>query len=331
MIVLRLDPQFWGDVTGFLVQAERTGVRACVANPAYTFIVTSQFICTRPEMADGRVYWLRPVAPRGSTVLARLRQAVVTAGRMIAGRGAAPRRGRSLGGGRARRPGTRHGRTARLRALRLRPWAVTAVWVLGVIAAFACYLQLARTRAVNSDGAGQALQAWDMLHGNLLLHGWSLGDVSYYTTELPQYMLVELVRGLNAGRRARGRGHDLHARDAAGRVAGQGQFHRASGPRARAHRGRHHARAAAGFRSEHPPLLTGPHRHVRAGDGGLADPGPCPPPLVCPGHRRGVPRLGDGRGHAGALHRGAAARGGMRDPRLPGRGRRAEAAGVAVV
>ncbi len=80
MIVLRLDPQFWGDATGFLVQAERTGVRACVANPVYTFIVTSQFICTRPEMADGRVYWLRPAAPRGSTVLARLRQAVVTAG-----------------------------------------------------------------------------------------------------------------------------------------------------------------------------------------------------------------------------------------------------------
>jgi hypothetical protein len=68
-----------------------------------------------------------------------------------------------------------------------------------VIAAFVCYLQLARTRAVNSDGAGQALQAWDMLHGNLLLHGWLLGDVSYYTTELPQYMLVELLRGLNSG------------------------------------------------------------------------------------------------------------------------------------
>ena len=80
MIVLRLDPQFWGDATGFLVQAERTGVRACVANPAYTFIMTSQFICTRADIKDGQVYWLRPAAPPGSTVLARLRQAVVTAG-----------------------------------------------------------------------------------------------------------------------------------------------------------------------------------------------------------------------------------------------------------
>jgi hypothetical protein len=79
MIVLRLDHQSWGDATGFLVQAERTGVRACVENPVYTFIVTSQFICTRSDVADGRVYWLRPAAPRGSTVIVRLRQAVVTA------------------------------------------------------------------------------------------------------------------------------------------------------------------------------------------------------------------------------------------------------------
>jgi len=82
------------------------------------------------------------------------------------------------------------------RAFRLRPLAVTALWILGVIAAFACYLQLSRTRAVNSDGADQALQAWDMLHGNLLLRGWSLGDVSYYTPEVPQYALVEFGRGV---------------------------------------------------------------------------------------------------------------------------------------
>ena len=67
-----------------------------------------------------------------------------------------------------------------------------------MIVGFVCYLQLSRTRAVNSDGADQALQAWDMLHGNLLLRGWSLGDVSYYTTEVPQYALVEVLRGLNA-------------------------------------------------------------------------------------------------------------------------------------
>ncbi len=80
MIVLRFDHDSWPDVTGFLVLAERTGVRACVANPIWTVVVTSQFICTKPEIADGRVFWLTPVAPRGAAVITRLRQAVVTAG-----------------------------------------------------------------------------------------------------------------------------------------------------------------------------------------------------------------------------------------------------------
>jgi len=61
---------------------------------------------------------------------------------------------------------------------------------------FLAYLGESRTLPVNSDGAGNALQAWSMLHSNPLLHGWILTDVSFYTTELPQYMLVELARGL---------------------------------------------------------------------------------------------------------------------------------------
>jgi hypothetical protein len=61
---------------------------------------------------------------------------------------------------------------------------------------FFCYLRLSGTAANGSDGADQALQAWDMLHGNWLLRGWTIGDVSYYTTELPEYIVVELIRGL---------------------------------------------------------------------------------------------------------------------------------------
>jgi hypothetical protein len=75
---------------------------------------------------------------------------------------------------------------------------VAGAWLVGTGAAFAVYLRLAETRAVNSDGAAQALQAWDMLHGDPLLRGWTLSDVSFYTTELPQYALVELVSGLHA-------------------------------------------------------------------------------------------------------------------------------------
>jgi hypothetical protein len=80
MIVLRFNYLSWPDVTGFLVQAERTGVPACVANPASALVVTSQFICTRSDIAHGRVYWFTPVAPRGRAVIIRLRQAVVTVG-----------------------------------------------------------------------------------------------------------------------------------------------------------------------------------------------------------------------------------------------------------
>jgi hypothetical protein len=40
------------------------------------------------------------------------------------------------------------------------------------------------------------LQAQAMLRGNLMLRGWWTADVSFYTTELPEYMLVEMFRGL---------------------------------------------------------------------------------------------------------------------------------------
>ncbi|HEX9031943.1 MAG TPA: hypothetical protein VF834_08860 [Streptosporangiaceae bacterium] len=84
----------------------------------------------------------------------------------------------------------------RLRRIRLATaWAVLA-WAVGACTLFVVYLQVSRTSAVTSDGASNALQAWDMLHGNLLLRGWQVSDVSFYTTELPQYMLIEHWRGL---------------------------------------------------------------------------------------------------------------------------------------
>src|SRR6267154_46277 len=79
------------------------------------------------------------------------------------------------------------------RCWRLWPAAFVLIAIL-----FACYLRLSRTLPMNSDGASNALQAWDMLHGNLLLHSWHLSDVSFYTTELPQYMVLESVLGVSA-------------------------------------------------------------------------------------------------------------------------------------
>ena len=85
------------------------------------------------------------------------------------------------------------------------PWRrrlILVAWPVGLAAAgvalYLCYLALSRTEEVTSDGASNALQAWAMLHGNPLLRGWTVTDVSFYTTELPEYMIVEWVRGLNA-------------------------------------------------------------------------------------------------------------------------------------
>src|SRR6202035_3717085 len=97
-------------------------------------------------------------------------------------------------------------RAAGLRRLRLSPPRVhrliLVAWPVGLAAAgiglYLCYLAVSRTQAVGSDGASIAVQAWAMLHGNPLLRGWAVTDVSFYTTELPEYMIVEAVRGLNA-------------------------------------------------------------------------------------------------------------------------------------
>jgi hypothetical protein len=70
------------------------------------------------------------------------------------------------------------------------------VIVLAVAVLFTLYWRQSRLAPVTSDGASNALQAWDMLHGNLPLHGWRLSDVSFYATELPQYMLADALLGL---------------------------------------------------------------------------------------------------------------------------------------
>jgi hypothetical protein len=91
-----------------------------------------------------------------------------------------------------------------LRHLRMRPTQRAlrglrmATLLCGAVAGlFACYLRLSATFPAGSDGASNALEAWSLLHGDWLLRGWTLSDVSFYTTELPEYAAVELARGLN--------------------------------------------------------------------------------------------------------------------------------------
>jgi hypothetical protein len=80
-------------------------------------------------------------------------------------------------------------------------WA-RLLWAAGLVVAgvllFWFYLRMSRTDPANADAAGQVLQGWDMMHGNPLLRGWFLGDVTYYTFEIPLDGLIAMVDGLRA-------------------------------------------------------------------------------------------------------------------------------------
>ena len=149
--------------------------------------------------------WLAPAR----TALGRLARMLIRSRPGRAARGLSPRRPVVLDSrplrlltqplGRTRADQGLAAQTARAKPERqpLRVWApATVAWLAFGVVLYFCYLRLSRTVPANADGASNALQAWAMLHGNLLLHGWILSDVSFYTTELPQYMLIELARGL---------------------------------------------------------------------------------------------------------------------------------------
>jgi hypothetical protein len=79
-------------------------------------------------------------------------------------------------------------------------WRARLLWgtALVLIGAGLSYLYLRQSRIApfSSDGASFVLQAQSILHGNLLLHGWWGADVSFYTTELPEYVLVTAIHGV---------------------------------------------------------------------------------------------------------------------------------------
>jgi hypothetical protein len=68
--------------------------------------------------------------------------------------------------------------------------------VLAVAVVYCCALREASTVITESDAASMALQGWAMAHGNPLLHGWRLADVSFAAIEVPEYALAGLAIGL---------------------------------------------------------------------------------------------------------------------------------------
>ncbi|MGD0065079.1 MAG: hypothetical protein ABSB76_16730 [Streptosporangiaceae bacterium] len=80
-IVLHIDHPAWVETTGFLIQAERTGVRACLDEPQFAFLMTKQLICTPAEVASGQGFWFYGAGtPPGTQVIMRFSGVAVSAG-----------------------------------------------------------------------------------------------------------------------------------------------------------------------------------------------------------------------------------------------------------
>ena len=72
------------------------------------------------------------------------------------------------------------------------PCGLRSIWDFQII----FFLRISLGSRVNSDGANNALQAWDMLHGHVLLHGWLIGDATFYFFELPLNAITGLLFGM---------------------------------------------------------------------------------------------------------------------------------------
>jgi hypothetical protein len=77
-----------------------------------------------------------------------------------------------------------------------RRWLAAAAWGAAGLALFAFFARISVTSRIDSDGANSALQGWDLVHGHLPLHGWHLGDATFYALELPLNGAAQLVLGL---------------------------------------------------------------------------------------------------------------------------------------
>jgi hypothetical protein len=72
-----------------------------------------------------------------------------------------------------------------------------AGWAGGALVLFAFLYRISLDWPFSSDWANISLQSWDMLHGQLLLHGWILSDAAFYTFEVPLGAIAEAVLGLS--------------------------------------------------------------------------------------------------------------------------------------
>jgi hypothetical protein len=77
-VLVDLEPASWPALTGLLVAGARGGQRVCARDPAWRFMVTSEFVCTGRDLAEGRTVVLSAQPPIGTTVLARLDRSAIS-------------------------------------------------------------------------------------------------------------------------------------------------------------------------------------------------------------------------------------------------------------
>jgi hypothetical protein len=91
-VLVDLEHASWPDMTALLVEGDRAGRRVCVRDPGWRFMVTSEFVCTGAELAEGCPVRLGARPPAGVAVLARIGGSLVWAERPAPAAGAATRR-----------------------------------------------------------------------------------------------------------------------------------------------------------------------------------------------------------------------------------------------
>ena len=78
-VVLDIQHDAWPEAAGLLVQAQRSGVPACVDYPALSFLFTSQPMCTPAQLASGAHFdvWIKGRHPAVSQAVLRLGRTVI--------------------------------------------------------------------------------------------------------------------------------------------------------------------------------------------------------------------------------------------------------------
>jgi hypothetical protein len=79
-----------------------------------------------------------------------------------------------------------------------RRWWAAAAWAAAGLALYAFFVRISFSGRIDSDGANSALQAWDLIHGHLVMHGWLIGDATFYAFELPINGVMQLIFGLGS-------------------------------------------------------------------------------------------------------------------------------------